>query len=252
MGERKLRGKIGIATALALLCVSAAFGSAVPATLNIIQVQATSGGHTATFEQVFPVSSIDGVLPWAISSPVTLSDGSYNLATIKNLQVTFNADPQVDLAFALVNGSTSTVSFDIQTATILFDGIPNAEAAAGASVTLTQGAGSTAGGSIAGLFPNNKVYQARYSTNDISNTKTVFGSLVPSMSFSNGLGLSASEGLPATGTVSLGTTVYMMESEFKFTLSAGDQASGTSAFVITPEPASMMLLALGVCLLRRR
>ncbi len=30
-------------------------------------------------------------------------------------------------------------------------------------------------------------------------------------------------------------TAYMMESEFMFTLSPGDQASGTSAFLITPS-----------------
>lgn len=252
MGERVLKGKIQIALAITVLCCGTAFGTAIPATVNIIQVQATSNGHTATFEQVFPVSNFDGILPWSLPAPLTLADGGYNLGTIKNLAVTFDADPQVDLSFALTNGSTSTVSFDITTATIVFEPVANAEAAAAASLTLTQGAGSTAGGSVTGLFPNGKAYQARYSTHGILNTSTVFASLAPSMSFSSGLGLSETEALPASGMVNLGSTVYMMESEFKFTLSAGDQVSGTSAFVITPEPASLLLLALGGCLLRRR
>jgi hypothetical protein len=45
-----------------------------------------------------------------------------------------------------------------------------------------------------------------------------------------------------------------MSSQFKFTVSANDQATGTSVYVITiPEPASLGLLVLGgLGLLRRR
>ena len=42
-------------------------------------------------------------------------------------------------------------------------------------------------------------------------------------------------------------------SQFHFTVSANDQATGTSVYVITPEPTSLALLALGgLGLLRRR
>jgi hypothetical protein len=249
--EKQLRGFVLVAL-VALVPCSAAFANSMPVTANIIQVTATSGANSATFSEVFPVSSFSGNLTWTLPAPLTLADGAVTLGTVKNMQVTFNADPQVDLNFAIVNGSTSTIMFDITTATILFDPVPNATAAATASVTLSQGAGSPAGASIGGLFPNGKVYQARYSTNAFVNTGTVFGSLAPSMSFSSGLGMSETEMLPAAGEVSLGTTAYMMESEFRFTLSRGDQASATSAFLITPEPASVLLLVLGGLVVTRR
>lgn len=249
--EKKLRGLV-LATLVGLATCSAAFGNAFPVTANIIQVQATSGSNSATFSEVFPVSSFNGNLTWTLPAPLTLADGATTLGTINNMVVSFNADPQVDLNFAVKNGSNTAVTFDISTATIVFDPVPNAQAAASASITLTQGTGSPAGASITGLFPNSKIYQARYSTNGFIDTATVFANLAPSMSFSTGLGKSETEMLPASGMSSLGTTVYMMESEFKFTLSQGDQASATSAFLITPEPASALLFLLCGLVIARR
>ncbi|MBU0616913.1 MAG: PEP-CTERM sorting domain-containing protein, partial [Planctomycetes bacterium] len=51
----------------------------------------------------------------------------------------------------------------------------------------------------------------------------------------------------------IGETVNDMSSLVSFTLSAQDLASGTSSYVIVPEPGALTLLALGaVALLRRR
>ena len=116
---------------------------------------------------------------------------------------------------------------------------------------MTQGAGSPDGVSITGMFPDGKAYQARYSTDAIIDTNTLFANLCASMSTS-GLGYSETEYLPALGYSSLGTTVYMMEAEYDFVLSAGDQASGTSAFVIVPEPATLSIFVLGCLAFRRR
>lgn len=240
---------VGLAPALFPV---AAWGTATPATANIIQIEATSGGHTATFQEVFPVASFDGVLNWSLPAPLALEDGGVSLGTIQNLQVSFNADPQVDLAFAVLNSNLAAVNFNISTATIIFDPVPNAQAAAAASLTLTQGAGSAPGATLTGLFPGGKAYEARYSTDGIINTSTLFAALGPSLSFVSGLGTSQSEMLPAAGMVNLGTTVHMMESEFKFTLSPGDQASGTSAFIIVPEPATLAFCGLGGLLALRR
>jgi hypothetical protein len=236
-----------------LFAGGSAFGTGMPVSANIIEVTATAGGHSDTFSEVFPVSSFDGNLVWSLPAPLTLADGSVSLGTVSKLNVTLNADPEVDLNFSLTNTNLSLpVFFNISTATIVFDGVPNAEAAASASMTLTQGAGSPAGASVSGMFSGDKCYQARYSTDYFVNTATVFASLDPSMSFINGLGRSETETLPATGMSSLNTTVYMMETEFKFTLSAGDQASGSSIFVITPEPATLAILALGALAAVRR
>lgn len=235
-----------------VLVAQTALGTGFPVTANIIQVEATSAGHTATFSEVFPVSSFSGTQSWTLPAPVTLSD---NLGTIDVLTVNYKADPEVDLEFALTNSSlTDPVYYTVSTATILFDAVPNAEGAALASVTLTQGAGSPGGASIAGQFPGGKIYQARYSTNQFINTGTVFSNLDPSLSFAAPkLSDNVTDGWGDITPVSLGTTVHMMESEFRFILSAGDQASGTGIFVITPEPASLALMTLaGAVLIRRR
>jgi hypothetical protein len=254
------RGK-SITTALVAFTVSlvawssAAGGAAFFTTASLIEVSATSGDHTATFSEIIPMSSFDGTLPWALSAPRTLSDGSVPLVTITNLGVAFSADPQVDLNFAIVNASlTNPLNITISSATILLlPPVDNAQAVAGASMTLTNGSGGATGGYLTGLFPGGKAYQARYSTSGLSNTSTVFANLTSSLSFSGYGGASHSEALPVSGMTSLGTTVHMMESEFKFTLSPADQATGSSAFVVTPEPASLALSILGIsCLLRRR
>ena len=94
------------------------------------------------------------------------------------------------------------------------------------------------------------MYQARYSTDGIVNTGTVFANLDDSMS--HVLGMSMTQYMPAIGWADLNTTVHMMEAEYDFILSPGDQASGTSAFIITPEPATIAMLLVGFGLLRRR
>jgi hypothetical protein len=252
----KERGRIRLAvlvTACVLVSSSAALGTAMFTTANIIEVSATTSDGTATFSEVFPVSSFDGQLGWTLDAPLSLSAQGQEIATIDDLSLTYDADPQVDLRFALRNTSmTDDCFFSITAATIQFTPVQDAQAAASASVTLSQGAGSPSGGALTGLF-DGFLYEARYSTSDTVNEQIVFAQLVPSISFSSGLGLSSTQQLPASGMSSLGTTVHMMESEFQFTLSPGDQASGTSAFLVTPEPASGLLVLLaGVLGLRRR
>lgn len=252
MGARSLLSGL-ILVGLTVLSVQSgtALGGAIPQTASIIEVVATSNGQSVTFDQVFPVSSFTGEYAWTLPAPQALGDTG---ASIDTLKVTFNADPQVDLEFAITNGSLSNdISFNISTATILFDPIANPEMAALASVTLTQGAGSPAGASITGGFPNGALYQARYSTDGVINTQNVFAGLVQGFSFPSGLSNSNTDGAPLSGMSIVPGTVHMMESEFRFTLSAGDQASGTSAYVITPEPASFALMGLaGLLVLRGR
>lgn len=251
MGARSfLSGLVLAGLAVMLIQPGTALGSAIPQTVSIIHVTATSGGHTSTFDQVFPVSDqggFNGHYGWALQAPRTLGD-----ASIETLKVDFDSDPQVDLEFAITNDSlTNDIYFEISTARIAFAGIPNPEAAALASVTLTQGAGSAPGATITGGFPGGALYQARYSTDGIMNTADVFAALVSS--FSTDLSDARTDMSPLSGMSVIPATVYMMETEFKFTLSAGDQASGTSTFLITPEPASLALMGLaGLLLIRGR
>lgn len=240
---------VRVAAFLMLVPVGAALGGAMPATANIIQVQATSAGHTATFDQIFPVSSFTDSLSWTMPAPMVLSDDAgAALGTIDDLTVTFNADPQVDLKFLVTNNDLNNpIVFTITTATISFSPIVNPLAAASASMTVVQGILSPPGGYTMGLFPDGKAYQARYSTDagGIINTQTVFANLVSDLTFGPGLGTSATENYPLSDMTTVSGPVSMMESQFKFLLSPGDQASGTSAFLVTPEPATLVVLALG-------
>lgn len=58
-----------VVCAAVLVPCGSALATAVPATANIISVEATSGGVSAHFEQVFPVGSWDGVLNWRCPPP---------------------------------------------------------------------------------------------------------------------------------------------------------------------------------------
>jgi len=256
MGRRTIQKSILVGSVALVFAIPASvLASAGPISANIIEITATADGKTGTFTQIFPVASIDGTYAWQLPAPVVLQSGATELAVVEDASVAYNADPAVDLGFQVKNTSPWPAVFKITAGTIVFDPAPNAEARAGASITLTQGAGSAAGASITGKFPYGKIYEARYSTNAFVNTQTVFVDLVSSFLFNRGLSQSQSEEIPDPDVMEfapLGVTVHMIESQFWFGLSAGDLASGTSIFEIVPEPASVLLLAFGGLLLARR
>ena len=239
----------GAVVALLLPC-NDALATGTPVTANIIEVTATSGSNSATFTEVFPVTSWSGLLAWNLPAPEQLSDGAVDLALLSSAYVGIDeADPVVDLDFSLTNSTSGVLFVNIKTAVIQFGANPNAEASAISSMTL--GDSGTDGVWVGGQFADAKCYEASYSTSNVANTNTNFARLLPSLNFNSPGGM-GSENLPAWGMSSLGTTVYMMQAEYKFTLSPGDQVSGESSFVIIPEPATVAMLALGGLLLLRR
>lgn len=251
--KRSLRTSALLVCAAALALSASVARAAKPMSAAFIEVRATDdSGREASFSQVFPVNFFDGRIEWGLASPIDLMcDDGQPLATIESLLVGYDADPVVDLAFSLRNSDLGNPTFfSITSSTISFGGISNATGVATASMSITNGIGSPAGVASAGQFPGNKAYQARYSTDGIINTGTVFGNLVDSLSAV--IGTSQTEETNGGLFVAIPGTVYMMESQYQFILSAGDQASGTSHFEIVPEPASLGLLAAGALLVIRR
>jgi hypothetical protein len=158
--------------------------------------------------------------------------------------LTVNVDPEVGLEFGVRAGNVAK-TFTILSEVVSFAPLVNPTAYASAGITLTNMA--PAGATITGLSPGYKTYQARY------NGSPVFANLVDSFA------------VPATGTVVkeeekgnessmilIPATLTSIESKFYFTLSARDSASGTSTFVVVPEPATVALLGLGALSLLRR
>lgn len=230
----------------------------LPGTLHLVQITAVSNGVTGTVSELIPDSGGSDPQFWSLSSPspwtIMDSSGSVELGTIDSMSITLFADPEVDLTFSLRNGDrVNPTAFSIQTTTIQFAPIFQPEALAAASISITDGLGSPAGVAVTGGFPDGKLYQARYSTDELINTGTAFANLVSSLSVP--FGQTLSEDKPGGGLYSsISGPVYMMEAEYRFTLSAGDQASGTSAFIIVPEPCTLLLgvAGAGIAMLRRR
>jgi hypothetical protein len=207
----------------------------------IVTIKCTSGQQTATQDfliQCGPESS-----DWTLSEPIALIGADGVLGTITELSYQSNSDPFVNLQFAVQAGNTDT-TFDITSAVVSFTALNNPWAYASAGVTLT---GDSDGATITGLLDGGSVYQATY------NSSTVFASLVSGFTIPADQTVTQPGRYPASGTVTIPTSVSSIQSEFKFTLSALDQASGTSRFeVVVPEPATISLLVLGGLAMLRR
>jgi hypothetical protein len=222
---------------LAAMFVLAA--SVLPAAANmIVTVTATQGSLTAT--QQFLVQCTGGTTTWSLPSAAALVTArGVNLGTLTQLDVLTDVDPFVNLHFSVENDTALPVAYDISSSVVSFPTIVDPDAYATAGITLTS---DFDGATIAGLFPGGEVYQARY------NSSTVYANLVTSLTIADNQTVTTTDRLPTLGTQTIFDSVSSIQSEFDFTLSDGDQASGTSRFELTapvPEPATMSLLVMG-------
>jgi hypothetical protein len=156
------------------------------------------------------------------------------------------ADPQVTLGFAVTAGASAT-NFTISSSIVNFDPLNVTDAYATAAISITDL--NSNGASITGLYAGDKCYEARYNATSTFESGTLYAGLVDPFTApmqSSGIG----DGDTSDG---IAGPVYSIASQYKFTLSARDQASGTSTFEVVPEPGAASLLAVGVLsLLSRR
>jgi hypothetical protein len=219
---------------------------------DILQVQVQSQGLTASQTWLLPqglTSSGQGCqyYQYDVSQPVDfVSSGGVVLGTLDMASALYRSDPFVALGVAVTAGAADT-TFTITSATVSFDPITNPQAFAVASLTLTDNNGD--GATFTGLYPGGKSYQAIYTSSGGQTTWTsLLGGFTASPDGTNTL----SDGQPATGTQLISDTLVSIQSQFDFTLSPYDSASGTSHFEITPEPATLSLLVLGGLAILRR
>lgn len=187
----------------------------------------------------------DGIFTWALNDGATIdlvsADGTL-VAVIDKLNVKMDSDPAVDLDFNIRNTTAGNMTVDLQSEVVTFDAITNPEGYATAALTVTDRNRDTA--AAKGLFSGTKSYQARY--NDV----TVWANLVDPITTPIASSSTNEERNPALPTIwaPINDTLTSIESEFKFTLSAKDSASGTSTFEVmpTPEPSTLLILSTGL------
>jgi hypothetical protein len=113
------------------------------------------------------------------------------------------------------------------------------------SVTDTNGDGATLAANGAGM------YRSQY--NGVFPTGTDFATLLASPVSAAGFStVTSSEDFMGGAFVPIGTTVDDISAAWQISLTAFDQASGTSVFTVVPAPGSMALLGAGTLLAARR
>jgi hypothetical protein len=166
---------------------------------------------------------------------------------ITYLRIFTKSDPEVGIEFGVRAGS-STTTYSISSGVLTFAAMVNPTAYASAGITLTDRI-TASGATITGLLPvsgGGKTHQALY------NGSTVFANLVNGFTIPSGTVTHSEENGNEFSMITINDTLTSIESKFNFTLSARDSASGTSTFVVVPEPATIALLGLGSLTLLRR
>ncbi len=228
------RGACAFAILACLLALPAHAGI-----IGMVEVTATSETGSGTVDIGVPLSG-----DWHPLNPTIIVDsGGHMLGTVNELTLGTDYDPAVSLGFFVTAGA-STTTFTISSPVVSFGSLINQQGVATAGVTLTDG--DSNGATSTGLFAVNKAYEAVY------NGSSVFADLISPVAAGIDSSQTTSDRFPAVGTVGIGGAITSIQSQFSFTLSANDLASGTSTFRIVPEPSSMILaLISGFALLWR-
>ena len=242
MGHLRIAHRLSVVVAaVAVLVLSPVAAQALPVgSVAAIDIQVQSGAQTGNWSTSWAYTG--DTFEWQLPAPLTIYDeNEAPLATIDYLSMSGDKDPFVTLGFAVAAGAAPT-AFTITSATIGFAPIVSGLAFASAAVTLTDGSPLIDGATMTGAFPGAHIYQAQY--NGITG---VFADLVPSLvAPPGGVSFSGVDRLPAVGRIPIPGAVVDIESQFKFTLSPFDLASGTSRFdIIVPEPSSVVLALVG-------
>ena len=230
--------------AVALLLSSSALAGSLSVTYFKIEANNDAGNASWNVPSIDPSISYDsGTHTWSWSTGLrTLANG----AVLNNATLTIVGDPdpfpRIGLTFS-ANAGASDTTFTIRTAVLTFDSpLSSTDLLATSSLTLTrQGDPHTASVWGRGGDSGTYAYAAYYNS-------SLAYELLPGLTTETSDTQSANTGWSAAAEAVSSTRVLQA-----FEVSAGDQTSGSSNYVITPEPASLALLALvGLASSRRR
>lgn len=245
MRELERAGIRGL-SALVLVLLFSAASTVADVSDVVLTVRASSGRSAGVLEITSEEGTWDGDnFFWSTDHAIPIMAGDEVLGTVgAGSNIALYADPQIAMGFSFQAGDADT-DVTVSSALLSFPTIPSGMARADAAFTLMDFMGS--GASLSGLEPGGGAYRAYY------NDSTTFAeaidhiTVVPPASLADG-----SFGYPGGGAYSPIGTVSNMGAEIAFTLSANAFASGSADFEIIPEPAGLVLLAVGIGVLRRR
>ena len=160
-------------------------------------------------------------------------------------------DPVVNLNFAVQAGA-STTTFMIASSLLTFPTLTNPQAAASAAFSVTDFNGNSATLNGQTGTGSSFGYLAQYNGFAGSQSGTTFAESIPTVGAGSFGTNTVSANTPGAGYSVIPGAITSMSTAIKFTLSRFDLASGTTSFVITPEPSSMLLLVLGGLFAARR
>lgn len=244
----KTIARLGACAAAGLL-TTAAFSDIIGPAFSITAIT-DQGSATWTAEGEW-----DGdAYTWSSNDPVELrADDGQLLATLNPTGASgsgflYYEDPQVSLDFSVMAGPSDTM-FVIDSALLSFPTITGAEGRASAAYSLSDLNGN--GAALSGTASGGVGYLAQY--NGFVPGGTTFAGLISGLSVATPFGSdSTSEAEPSSGFALIGDPISDMSVRAAFSLSAGDLASGTTTFVVVPEPTTCLLLCGGLLLIRRR
>ena len=250
----------GRCRAAALLLVLVSFGgqfAQAGISGTVFSLQASNDSGVATFSASFGEGTWDPgtqAYTWSLDSPVELLDDGTLVATLESagLSIGFLPTPQIELGFGVVSG-TSDTEFLVDSALVDFNTIP-AELAAGRFV-----AGCTVydSGEADGMWLYEPsltgfgAFQSYYNIGDGSDP-ALFSHLLAIVGSYGGGMASGSQSYPGSGYAPIDADVSDMRVDANFILTQNDSATTSMTFVLVPEPAGLVLLALGGALIRGR
>ncbi len=174
------------------------------------------------------------------TTPIQVMSGPNVIAEIRGLSISYWGDNQIFIDYNVVGGA-STTTFTLESGVLSFASLlnPTADADYGVSLTDENSNGAAYGASAFGPFTRRAFY----------NGTSVFADQLVGF----GAGVNGTNTLDHNGSHTLiAGVVSSIETDFSFTVSAGDNAGGTSRYEIIPTPGTLALVGLGGLVMGRR
>lgn len=249
-----------IAAAGLLLATAGIASAAVTVTDPFITINAQSGAFSGSYSvALIDVAAFNDpdmdVWFWSNPFSVPIMDGPNVVATLVSMTVIAGRQTQpdgsqrfgIDVDYTVLAGGSLT-SFELITPTVFFDPIfGGASATTSATRIGTDQNGN--GISIDPALGTGFSYETTFNGPNLFKNyfNTTLGNINPGGSVNQDANMTPQGSFePIPGVVS------SMAARFKFDVSAGDAAGGTSTYAITPAPGAAALLGLGGLLAARR